>query len=209
MTERPNLPWTKPLQELLKQHPDLRRVDQPERLEYFRNDLNVDLPPMIRDLLLKSLPDVVLQPSKEEHLSRIFALARDHRVPLTLRGAGTWGYGGAVPTQGGILIDLGFMDRIEVDPENLQVTLGPGARFLDIHRELEKHGLTLLSMTSGKGGTFIGWMATGGMGFGTFSHGPVRDQLISIRVMTPEGEVKDLKADDPEVTYHLSTEGQM
>ena len=132
MTEHPSLPWSKPLQELLERHPDLRRIDQPERLEYFRNDLNVDLPPMIRDLLLKSRPDVVLQPSKEEHLFEIFALARDHRIPLTLRGAGTWGYGGAVPTQGGILIDLGFMDRIEVDPENLQVTLRPGARFLDI-----------------------------------------------------------------------------
>ena len=52
-----------------------------------------------------------------------------------------------------------------------ELTVGPGARFLDIDLELERHGLTLLSMTSGKGGTLIGWMATGGMGFGTFHHG--------------------------------------
>ncbi|MGZ3605882.1 MAG: FAD-binding oxidoreductase, partial [Thermodesulfobacteriota bacterium] len=187
----------------------MKKIDDPEKLEYYRNDLNVDLPPLIRDLMLKNLPDLILQPATEEHLLEIFAFAREHKVPLTVRGAGTWGYGGAVPTRGGILIDLGLMDTIEINPETLQLTVGPGARFLDIHRELERSGLTLLSMTSGKGGTLAGWIATGGMGFGTFHHGPVQKQLISIRVITPEGNVKDLKAEDPEINHFLSTEGQM
>ena len=53
--------------------------------------------------------------------------------------------------------------------EALQLSVGPGARFLDIHRILKSHGLALLSMTSGKGGTFIGWMATGGWGLEAFT----------------------------------------
>ncbi len=201
--------WSKALERFLQRNTDLRFIDNPEKLEYYRNDLNVDLPPLIRDLMLKSMPDVVLRPTTEKHLTEIFAFAREHKIPLTVRGAGTWGYGGAVPTQGGILIETSFMDTIQVDPETLELTVGPGARFLDIDRELERHGLTLLSMTSGKGGTLIGWMATGGMGFGTFHHGPVGNQLISIRVITPEGKVLDLKAGDPEMGYFLSTEGQM
>jgi glutamate synthase domain-containing protein 2/FAD/FMN-containing dehydrogenase/ferredoxin len=207
--KKPKLTWGKSLEAFLSRNPGMRKIDNPEKLEYYRNDLNVDLPPLIRDLMLKSLPDLILQPTTQEHLLDIFALAREHKIPLTVRGAGTWGYGGAVPTLGGILIDLGLMDTIEVDPEALELTVGPGARFLDIHRELERHGLTLLSMTSGKGGTLIGWMATGGMGFGTFHHGPVRKQLTSIRVITPEGKILDLKADDPEINNFLSTEGQM
>ena len=159
--------------------------------------------------MLKSLPDLILQPTTEEHLIEIFAVAREHRVPITVRGAGTWGYGGAVPTRGGILIDLGLMDTIEVNSEAFQLTVGPGARFLDIGRELERHGLILLTMTSGKGGTLAGWMATGGMGFGTYHHGPVRNQLISIRVITPDGKIKNIAAEDPEINYFLSTEGQM
>jgi glutamate synthase domain-containing protein 2/FAD/FMN-containing dehydrogenase/ferredoxin/glutamate synthase domain-containing protein 3 len=202
-------PWRDALEKLLQQNSDLRVIENPEKLEYYRQDLNVDLPPMIRDLMLKSLPDVVLQPATEAHLLEIFSIAREHKIPLTVRGAGTWGYGGAVPTRGGILIDLGLMDTIEVNPDALQVTVGPGARFLDISRELERHSLTLLSMTSGKGGTLIGWMATGGMGFGTYHHGPVRNQLISIRVITPDGVMKDIAAEDPEIKYFLSTEGQM
>ncbi len=202
-------PWRDALEKLLQQNSDLRVIENPEKLEYYRQDLNVDLPPMIRDLMLKSLPDVVLQPATEAHLLEIFSIAREHKIPLTVRGAGTWGYGGAVPTRGGILIDLGLMDTVEVNPDALQVTVGPGARFLDISRELERHSLTLLSMTSGKGGTLIGWMATGGMGFGTYHHGPVRNQLISIRVITPDGVMKDIAAKDPEIKYFLSTEGQM
>ena len=203
------LAWMKSLEELLHRNPGLKKIDDPEKLEYYRTDLNVDLPPLIRDLMLRSLPDLILQPTSEEHLLELFAFAREHKIPLTLRGAGTWGYGGAVPTRGGILIDLSLMDTIDVNPGNLELTVGPGARFLDIQRELEHYGLALPTIASGKGGTLIGWIATGGMGIGTFRHGPVRNQIVSIRVITPEGTVKDLSAEDPEISYFISTEGQM
>src|SRR4030042_547437 len=133
--------WIKSLETFLYRNPDLRMIDDPEKLEYYRNDLNVDLPPLIRDLMLKSLPDLILQPTTEKHLLETFAFAREHKIPLTVRGAGTWGYGGAVPTRGGILIDLGSMDTIEVNPEAHRLTVGPGARFLDIHRGLDNQDL--------------------------------------------------------------------
>ena len=199
----------KSLEALLQHNPGLKKIDDPEKLEYYRTDLNVDLPPLIRDLMLKSLPDLILQPTHEEHLLELFAFAREHKIPLTVRGAGTWGYGGAVPTRGGIVIDLSLMDTVDVNPGALQMTVGPGARFLDIQRELERYGLELSTIASGKGGTLIGWMATGGMGIGTFRHGPVKDQIVSLRVITPEGTIKDLSAEDPEIRYFLSTEGQM
>ena len=199
----------KSLEALLQRNPGLKKIDDPEKLEYYRTDLNVDLPPLIRDLMLKSLPDLILQPTHEEHLLELFAFAREHKIPLTARGAGTWGYGGAVPTRGGIVIDLSLMDTIDVNPGTLQLTVGPGARFLDIQRELERYGLDLPTIASGKGGTLIGWMATGGMGIGTFRHGPVKDQIVSLRVITPEGTIKDLSAEDPEMSYFISTEGQM
>ncbi len=194
---------------LFRRYPDLKVVDNREKLEYFRHDLNVDIPPIIRDLLLKSLPDLILQPTTEKHLLEIFAFAQENYIPLTIRGAGTWGYGGAVPSSGGFLIDLGLMDTIQVDTEASRLTVGPGARFIEIQRELESHGMTLLTMPSGKGGTLIGWMATGGLGLGTFRHGPVRNQLISLRVAMPDGKVRDFEAGDHEMGYFFSTEGQM
>ncbi|MBM4351670.1 MAG: FAD-dependent oxidoreductase, partial [Deltaproteobacteria bacterium] len=189
--------WRKYLEDFLQRHTGLKSIKDPEKLEYYRTDLNVDLPPLIRDLMLKSLPDLILQPASEEHLIEIFSFAREHKIPLTVRGAGTWGYGGAVPTRGGILIDLGLMDSIEVNPKTLQLTVGPGARFLDIQKKLEPYGLDLYTIASGKGGTLIGWIATGGMGIGTFRHGPVKNQIISLRVITPDGTIKDLSSGDP------------
>jgi len=201
--------WRKAFEGIFRRYPDLKVVDNREKLEYFRHDLNVDIPPIIRDLLLKSVPDLILQPTAEEHLLEIFAFARENKIPLTIRGAGTWGYGGAVPSSGGFLIDLGLMDTIQVDAQAARLTVGPGARFIEIQRELQGRGMTMLTMPSGKGGTLIGWMATGGIGLGTFRHGPVRNQLISLRAVTPEGNVRELEAGDPETAYFLSTEGQM
>src|SRR4030042_780668 len=160
--DKPRSTWMKSLETFLGRNPDLRMIDDPEKLEYYRNDLNVDLPPLIRDLMLKSLPDLILQPTTEKHLLEIFAFAREHKIPLTVRGAGTWGYGGAVPTRGGILIGLGLMDTIEVNLEASQLTVAPGARFPDTPRGLGRPARTLLTMTSGKGGTLAGWMAPGG-----------------------------------------------
>ena len=209
MVDKKRPDWFKEIETFLRKNPDLKSLDRPDQLEYYSHDLNVDLPPLIRDLLLNSRPDLVLQPKTEKQVQEILAFAREHRIPLTLRGAGTWGYGGAVPTHGGILIDLGLMDTIEVNAEASELSVGPGARFLDIHRVLKKHGLALLSMTSGKGGTFIGWMSTGGLGFGSFHHGPVRNQLLSLRVVLPDGTLKELESRDPEMGKFLSTEGQM
>ncbi|MCX8116864.1 MAG: glutamate synthase-related protein [Desulfobacterota bacterium] len=201
--------WRKYLQAFLQETPDLKIIDDPEKFEYYRTDLNVDLPPLVRDLMLKSLPDLVLKPETEEHLKKILSFANEHRIPMTVRGAGTWGYGGSVPTQGGILVDLSLMNSVEVDAEALRVTVGPGARFLDIQKRLESKGLALSTIASGKGGTLVGWIATGGMGLGTLRHGPVKDQIVSLRVITPDGTVKDLSKEDPEIHYFIGTEGQL
>ncbi len=203
------LEWKKVLKDFLQRCPDLKVMEGPEKLQYYQQDLNVDLPPLIRDLLLESLPDLVVQPSTEEDLLKIIGPSSQHKIPLTVRGAGTWGYGGAVPTRGGIVIDLNRMDTIEVDPEALQITVGPGARFTDIHAKLDSQNLTLLTMTSGKGGTVAGWMATGGMGYGTYHYGPIKNQLISLTVVTPDQKVCHLRPEDPEIDYFLGTEGQM
>jgi hypothetical protein len=71
--KKSKLAWSGSLQTFLHRNPGLRKIDDPEKLEYYRNDLNVDLPPLIRDLMLKSLPDLILQPTAEEHLVEIFS----------------------------------------------------------------------------------------------------------------------------------------
>jgi predicted transposase YbfD/YdcC len=84
--------------------------------------MHLDLPPLIRDLMLKSLPDLILQPTTEEHLLEIFAMASEHKNPIDRQGEREpGGYGGAVPTRGGILIDLGLMNTIDIKGKDVTV----------------------------------------------------------------------------------------
>src|SRR4051812_1651945 len=55
---------------------------------------------------LHYLPEVVLQPSTVEAVSKIMAYCNEHLIPVTPRGAGTGLSGGALPVYGGIVLDM-------------------------------------------------------------------------------------------------------
>ena len=76
---------------------------------------------------VKGMPEYVVRPKSTEEVSRIVRLAYEHNVPVTARGAGTGLAGGAVPVEGGIVLDMSGMNRIlEIDIDNLQVMVEPG-----------------------------------------------------------------------------------
>ena len=57
-------------------------------------------------------PEIVVLPNSAEEISRIVKLANKELLPITPRGGGTGLAGGAVAIYGGILLDLGRMNRI-------------------------------------------------------------------------------------------------
>jgi glycolate oxidase len=61
---------------------------------------------------VRHLPEVLVQPADADQVPAILRLANLALVPVTPRGGGTGLAGGAVPLQGGILLDLGRLDRI-------------------------------------------------------------------------------------------------
>ena len=84
---------------------------------------------------LRADPEVVVRATSTEQVSQIFQLAQRERIPVTPRGAGMGLSGGAVPVCGGIILSLEKMNRIlEIDKENLMVTVEPGVITDDIHQ---------------------------------------------------------------------------
>ena len=76
---------------------------------------------------LRADPEVVVKATSTEQVSQIFKLAQREQIPVTPRGAGMGLSGGAVPVCGGIILSLEKMNRIlEIDKENLMVTVEPG-----------------------------------------------------------------------------------
>ena len=114
--------------------------DDKERV-FFKDDINEDYS---HDELggIRKMPDIVVQPVSTEEVSKIMRYAYDNNIPVTPRGSGTGLVGAAVPLENGIVIDTSRMNKIlELDQENLTLTLEPGVLLMDIGKYVEEADL--------------------------------------------------------------------
>jgi glycolate oxidase len=140
---------------------------------------------------LRAQPEVVVRATSAEQIASLFRLAQRERIPVTPRGAG-WGLsGGAVPVCGGIVLSLEKMNRIlEIDKENLMVTVEPGVITGNIHRAVEAEGLfyppdpaSLDSCTIG------GNIAEGAGGPRAVKYGTTMHYVCGLEAVLPSGDI--------------------
>jgi FAD/FMN-containing dehydrogenase/formate hydrogenlyase subunit 6/NADH:ubiquinone oxidoreductase subunit I len=118
----------------------------------------------------------------------VLAWARRRRIGIATRGAGSTAMGGAVPNNGGLLLDMSRYDQIQVDARDRVAVVGAGARFKQIHEKLAKAGLALKTYPSNLGGTLAGWFSAGGLGLNSFKYGRVQNQVRALAAVLPRGE---------------------
>lgn len=155
------------------------------------------LPAMI-DRLVRRVPEAVVQPLTEEDVAFLARFARQHNLPLVPRGRATSGYGGAVPVKGGVVVDFGRMNAVlDIDEEKHTVTVQPGVIWEALEKAVRTHGLALrVCPTSTPGATVAGWVAEGGVGIGSFAYGSIAENVFSVRIVTPGGQVRELSGTD-------------
>ena len=156
------------------------------------------MPSLIKPLVGNTTPDAVVQPETEEELVELTRWAAENNVPLTPRGKASSGYGGVLPVKKGVVVDFYRMNHIiKVDSEAQTAIVQAGIVWEKLDRELEKQGLTLrLYPTSYPASTAGGWLAQGGAGIGSYEAGWFRDNVVSARVVLPDGTVKDFSGAD-------------
>jgi Fe-S oxidoreductase/FAD/FMN-containing dehydrogenase len=156
------------------------------------------MPSLVKPLVGDTTPDAVAQPTSEEQLVELVRWATDRGVPLTPRGKGSSGYGGAIPVKKGVVVDLyRLRDIVAVDREALTVTVEPGITWEQLDRELAKQGLTLrLYPTSYPSSSVGGWLAQGGAGIGSYEYGWFSDNVVAVRVVLAGGAVRELSGVD-------------
>jgi glycolate oxidase len=140
---------------------------------------------------LRADPEVVVKATSAEQVSEILKLAQRERIPVTPRGAGYGLSGGAVAVRGGIVLSTEKMNRIlEIDRDNLMVTVEPGVITGDIHRAVEAEGLfyppdpaSLDSCTIG------GNIAEGAGGPRAVKYGTTKDYVCGLETVLPSGEI--------------------
>ncbi len=93
---------------------------------------------------LRSTPGAVVLPRSAAEVQAVVRLCHEHGVPFVARGHGTGLSGGALPHPQGVLIVLSRLNRIvDVDTDNLRVTVEPGVTNLEITKRVAPLGLLL------------------------------------------------------------------
>jgi glycolate oxidase len=140
---------------------------------------------------LRAEPEVVVRATDAAQVADIFRLAQRERVPVTPRGAGMGLSGGAVPVCGGIILSLEKMKRIlEIDQENLMVTVEPGVITGDIHRAVEAEGLFYPPDPASLDSCSIGGnIAEGAGGPRAVKYGTTKDYVCGLEAVLPSGEI--------------------
>lgn len=110
-----------------------------------------------------SYPDVVVRALSTEEISRVMAYAYEHDIPVTPRGAGTGLVGSSVPMEHGIMIETTLMNHIlELDEENLTVTVEPGVLLMELAAFVESHDFFYPPDPGEKSATIGGNISDGG-----------------------------------------------
>ncbi len=153
--------------------------------------------PVLRPQLVGKVADIAVQPISVNEILAVLRFAQQHDLPVTTRGAGTGNYGQCVPLEGGIVLDLALMDKLEeITPDGVAVCQ-PGLRLAVLETEARKVGWELRMYPSTLVKASVGGFLAGGSGgIGSIAHGQLRDfdNVRAFEVVTME--------DPPRVVLH-------
>lgn len=138
-------------------------------------------------------PDALLLPSTTAEVSEIMRYCCENDIPVTPRGAGTGLCGGCVATCGGVLLCLRNMNKIlELDENNLIVTVESGVLHMELSRFLEPMGLLYPPDPGEKTATLGGNVMTNAGGMRAVKYGVTRDYVAGMEIVLPNGEIEFL-----------------
>ena len=90
---------------------------------------------------VRRMPDVLIKVETTEEISSIMRFAHGRSIPVVVRGSGTGLAGGAIPVEGGIMIETTRMNKIlEFDADNSTVTVQPGVLLMDLSEYVSSRG---------------------------------------------------------------------
>ena len=140
-----------------------------------------------------SYPDLVVRATSAEELSGVLKYANQEKIAVTPRGAGTGLVGASVAVEHGIMIDTTLMNHfLELDEENLTLTLEPGVLLMEIYQYVEPKGLFYPPDPGEKTATIGGNISTNAGGMRAVKYGVTRDFVRGLEVVLADGTILEL-----------------
>jgi FAD/FMN-containing dehydrogenase len=157
---------------------------------------------MVYNAMIDKHPALIVRAQDVADVIATVNFARSQGLLLAVRGGGHNGPGlGTV--EGGVVLDLGLMNGIRVDPVARTARVEGGALLGDLHHATEPFGLALPSgiiSTTGVGGITLG----GGLGHLTRQLGLTIDNLLEADVVLADGSlVTASETENPDLFWAL------
>ena len=142
-----------------------------------------------------------------EDVSTVVEFAAKRYIPFAVLSGGH-STKGASSTYGGIVIDLGRMNHVDVHTSSNRVSAEGGAKWADVDSAAAQHDLAVVGPTVnelGVGGTTLG----GGIGWLTGKYGLVVDNLIEAQIVLADGSITTAsESENPDLFWAIRGAGQ-
>lgn len=133
-------------------------------------------------------PCAVVTPSDPGQTAQVVRACVSAGVPMVPRGAGTGVEGGAIPYGGGVVISTARLRRLELLESEMLAVVGAGVYKEELNKFLAPAGL-LFGPDPSSNPSLGGMASTGGSGMTTLRYGTVKENVVSLLVVTPQGEI--------------------
>ncbi|MBB5337209.1 FAD-binding oxidoreductase [Pectinatus brassicae] len=138
-------------------------------------------------------PDMVVRAVSTEEISKLMHYASENHIAVTPRGAGTGLVGASVAIEHGIMLDTTLMNHfIELDEQNLTLTVEPGVLLMELADYVEKHGYLYPPDPGEKSATIGGNISTNAGGMRAVKFGVTRDYVRGLEVVLADGTIMTL-----------------
>ncbi|MFC3052474.1 FAD-binding oxidoreductase [Kordiimonas pumila] len=134
-------------------------------------------------------PDAVFFAQSTEDIATAVKICAEYNLPIIPYGAGTSLEGHLTAVHGGLSIDMSRMNRvIAVNENDMDVRIEAGITRKDLNAHLRDKGL-FFPVDPGANCTLGGMVATRASGTNAVKYGTIREQLLSLKVITASGDI--------------------
>jgi len=138
-------------------------------------------------------PDAIVRATTVDDVRATIAYVREHGLKLTIKSGGHSLPGHCI-ADGAVMLDMRGLNRVTVDPMARTAVVGGGAIWSEVDGATQAHGLAVTGghvSHTGVAGLTLG----GGIGHLMRKLGLTIDNLLSAEIVTADGEVKRVSAD--------------
>jgi FAD/FMN-containing dehydrogenase len=166
------------------------------------SDTGYDEARRVWNAMIDKRPALVVRPRGAADVITAVRFAREHQLPLAVRG-GAHNVSGKATCDDGLVIDFSSMKGIRVDPASRTVRAEPGLKWFEFDRETQAFGLATTGGTVGDTG-IAGLTLGGGFGWLGGTLGMTVDNVLSADVVLAKGDlVRASATENPDLFWAI------